>query len=106
MSYSNNDPSCCAVTNEINDLHNRDTALKYMQNAVDEANKWTAYVPFILSKFPHDHDQTIVDIFSMVIMKPYEKISKYEAHVTEKFKAHIDMTLNDLLGVVVNDATT
>jgi len=39
-------------------------------------------------------------------MHPCNKeISKYEAHITDDFKAYIDKTLNDLLGAVVNNAT-
>ena len=94
------------MRNKINDRNNRDATLKHVKTSTDKANKWTACAPFMLSKYYHEHDCTMVGRFSMVNMKPCEKTSKYEAHVTDEFKVDINRKLNDLSRAVVNNATT
>ena len=53
--------------------NNRNLALQAVSNAVDQANKWSAHVPFLLSKKPHDKNYTMIDLFSLVTVKRHEK---------------------------------
>ena len=54
--------------------NNRNHSSKSIARAVDEANEWTAHVPFLLSKSPIDPNYALIDVFSMVNMGKHEKI--------------------------------
>ena len=48
-------------------------AIKSITDAGNEAHKWSAFVPFLLSDSPNELNFTLIDMFSMVCMQPYEK---------------------------------
>ena len=56
-----------------NEGHNPSVTMQAITEAVKEANKWTACSPFLLSERPNDNALKLIDIFSMVNLKPFEK---------------------------------
>ena len=68
---------------EQNDeISRRTDKLQAVKEAVNEANKWMASVPFLLTACPMTNTHSMIDIFSLVNIPPYEK----SLYFHEKYK--------------------
>ena len=56
-----------------------------MSNAINQANNWTVSVLFLLSETPHDQNDIIIDMFSMVNLTPHAKeLYLFDEHTPPK----------------------
>ena len=79
--------------NQCSGNDDRDVALKASTNAANEANKWTDFVPFMLSNTHNDAKFKLIDMFSMVHLPPREK----ESHFHPKCKRSDESAWKTLL---------
>ena len=59
--------------NPNNGNNNTAVAIKAISDAATEAHEWSAFVSFLLSDSPNEIHFSLIDLFSMVCMQPYEK---------------------------------
>ena len=59
--------------NPNNDNSNPTAAMKTITDATNEANEWSAFVPFLLRDCPNKINFVLISMFSMAHLQPCEK---------------------------------